>query len=68
MCPQIFTFVGMRMLAYVGFFTPKPIPAFKVIPLAAGFVGYIVLCNVSLNLNSVGFYQASLVYCAVQRV
>jgi len=54
---QIFTFTGMNVLAAFGFFQPKSIPAAKLIPLAMGFVGYIVLCNVSLNINSVGFYQ-----------
>lgn len=29
----------------------------KLIPLAAAYVGYIVLCNLNLNLNPVGFYQ-----------
>jgi len=48
----------MNVLAAFGFFQPKSIPASKLIPLAMGFVGYIVLCNVSLNINSVGFYQA----------
>jgi solute carrier family 35 protein E3 len=28
-----------------------------VLPLAVAFVGYVVLWNVSLQLNSVGFYQ-----------
>lgn len=47
----------MNVLAAFGFFQPKSIPALKLIPLAMGFVGYIVLCNLSLNINSVGFYQ-----------
>jgi hypothetical protein len=54
---QIFTWVGMSLLAGVGFFFPKKIPAHQLLPLAIGYVGYIVLCNLSLNLNSVGFYQ-----------
>jgi solute carrier family 35 protein E3 len=53
----IFTWVGMSLLAGVGFFFPKKIPAHQLLPLAIGYVGYIVLCNLSLNLNSVGFYQ-----------
>lgn len=47
----------MNILARLGFFTPKKIPASKLIPIALGYIGYIVLCNVSLNINSVGFYQ-----------
>ncbi len=47
----------MSALAGVGFFTPKKIPAAKLIPVALGFVGYVVLNNISLQINSVGFYQ-----------
>lgn len=53
----IFTWAGMNVLAWRGFFTPKKIPTMKLIPIALGYVGYIVLCNVSLNINTVGFYQ-----------
>lgn len=54
---QIFTWAGMSVLAGLGFFTPKKLPAARVIPIALGFVGYVVLCNVSLQINTVGFYQ-----------
>jgi solute carrier family 35 protein E3 len=54
---QVFTFVGMLALAALGVFTPKALNALQLAPLALGYVGYIVLCNMSLNLNSVGFYQ-----------
>eukprot|EP00199_Chlamydomonas_sp_CCMP681_P002716 CAMPEP_0119104708 /NCGR_PEP_ID=MMETSP1180-20130426/2856_1 /TAXON_ID=3052 ORGANISM="Chlamydomonas cf sp, Strain CCMP681" /NCGR_SAMPLE_ID=MMETSP1180 /ASSEMBLY_ACC=CAM_ASM_000741 /LENGTH=337 /DNA_ID=CAMNT_0007089539 /DNA_START=75 /DNA_END=1088 /DNA_ORIENTATION=- len=53
----LFTVAGMNVLACMGFFIPKRIPVAKLIPLALGFVGYVVLCNVSLKINSVGFYQ-----------
>lgn len=53
----IFTWAGMSALCGMGFFVPKKIPAMKLIPIALGFVGYVVLCNVSLQINSVGFYQ-----------
>lgn len=53
----MFTWGGMSCLASLGFFTPKKIPAHQLLPLAMGYIGYIVLCNLSLNLNSVGFYQ-----------
>lgn len=54
---QVFTWGGMYCLAAAGFFTPKSIPADQLIPLALGFIGYIVLGNLSLKLNTVGFYQ-----------
>ena len=56
--PKVFTWAGMSCLAAFGFFIPKKIPAHQLLPLAIGYIGYIVLCNLSLNLNSVGFYQA----------
>ena len=53
----VFTWIGMNLFASLGFFTRKSIPQLKLLPLALGYIGYVVLCNVSLNLNSVGFYQ-----------
>lgn len=38
-------------------FEPKVVPRLKLLPLAAAYVGYIVLCNLNLNINPVGFYQ-----------
>jgi len=52
-----FTIVGMHGLASLNFFTPKKLPPLKIIPLALGFVGYVVLSNMSLSMNSVGLYQ-----------
>jgi solute carrier family 35 protein E3 len=51
------TWVGMRAMLRAGMFQAKILPPIRVAPLAAAFVGYIVLCNLSLNLNTVGFYQ-----------
>lgn len=36
----------------------------QILPLAAAFVGYIVFWNLSLQLNSVGFYQLSKIFIA----
>jgi len=47
----------MMAFSRVGLFEPKRVPTMKLIPLAAAYVGYIVLCNLSLNVNTVGFYQ-----------
>lgn len=55
----LFTIVGMRLFARAGMFKPKKLTFAQVAPLAAAFVGYVVLNNISLNLNSVGFYQIS---------
>ncbi|GFR52873.1 hypothetical protein Agub_g15504 [Astrephomene gubernaculifera] len=53
----LFTWVGMLLLARINFFTVKQLSPLAVAPLAIGYVGYIILNNLSLNLNTVGFYQ-----------
>lgn len=53
----LFTWLGMNVLARIGFFTSKAFSPVSVAPLAFGYVGYIILNNLSLNLNTVGFYQ-----------
>lgn len=53
----IFTFLGMVILSRVGFFEVKPLMSRDVLPLAITYVGYVVLGNASLNLNSVALYQ-----------
>ncbi|PNH06400.1 Solute carrier family 35 member E3 [Tetrabaena socialis] len=51
------TLLGMRAFAAGGMFAAKPIPQRRLVPLAAAYVAYIVLCNLSLKVNTVGFYQ-----------
>ncbi|KAG2482544.1 hypothetical protein HYH03_018535 [Edaphochlamys debaryana] len=53
----LFTWFGMLVLSKIGFFTAKACSPLAVAPLALGYVGYIILNNLSLNLNTVGFYQ-----------
>lgn len=55
----ICTLLGMRLFCRFGMFQHKSIPKLRLLPLAAAYVGYIVLCNLNLNLNTVGFYQIS---------
>lgn len=52
-----FTWAGMLIFSRINFFTPKHLNPVAVTPLALGYVGYIILNNMSLNLNTVGFYQ-----------
>jgi solute carrier family 35, member E3 len=40
-----------------GLYEKKALPTKALAPLAAAYVGYIVLNNLNLNLNTVGFYQ-----------
>ncbi len=53
----VFTLVGMRIFAAAGMFPVKAISQRRLVPLAAAYVAYIVLCNLSLKVNTVGFYQ-----------
>ncbi|KAL3132226.1 hypothetical protein ABBQ32_008815 [Trebouxia sp. C0010 RCD-2024] len=53
------TVLGMLLFCQLGVFVPKQIPTLQVTPLAASYVGYVVLNNLSLKLNTVGFYQIS---------
>lgn len=51
------TWMGMQGFRQLGIFEPKPVAKSRLAPLAAAYVGYIVLCNLNLNINPVGFYQ-----------
>jgi hypothetical protein len=53
------TLVGMKLFAYLGMYEPKRLSKLSVAPLAASFVGYIVLNNLNLQMNTVSFYQIS---------
>jgi hypothetical protein len=52
-----FTLLGMIIMSRMGFFESKRLPTGSLMQLAAAYVGYIVLCNLSLKVNTVGFYQ-----------
>ncbi|RKP18999.1 TPT-domain-containing protein [Rozella allomycis CSF55] len=51
------TFFGLLVCSMLGLFEFKRIPIKKVITLSASFCGFVVLTNLSLQYNSVGFYQ-----------
>eukprot|EP00128_Syssomonas_multiformis_P018594 Colp12_sorted_trinity150504_noHs@7620 len=53
----VLTFIGLQICAWTNLFTPKRVDIRKVLPLSASFCGFVVLTNISLSLNSVGFYQ-----------
>jgi len=52
-----FTFLGLQVCAWAGVFEPKPLNLYRVTRLSLAFCGFVVLTNISLQLNSVGFYQ-----------
>jgi solute carrier family 35 protein E3 len=72
-CHTAFTAAGMALLARCGFFRPalatgnddgtttttSGLPLRRALPVAVVYVGFLVLNNLSIQLNTVGFYQVS---------
>jgi solute carrier family 35 protein E3 len=54
---MVFTAAGMACMAAWGMYEPKPVPWQHSLPMGAAFAASVALGNVSLQLNSVGFYQ-----------
>ena len=53
----IVTFIGLEICARMGVFERKHIPLFEIIGLCLSFCAFVVLSNLSLQHNSIGFYQ-----------
>jgi solute carrier family 35 protein E3 len=53
----ICTWFGLMICSRFGAFTPKSVSWKRLIKLSASFCGFVVLTNLSLQYNSVGFYQ-----------
>lgn len=51
------TTIGLLILAKLGVFTPKKLDIRKALKLAVAGMGFVVFSNLSLQYNSVGFYQ-----------
>jgi len=51
------TYFGLELCCFFGMFERKHVDIMKVIPLCGSFCGFVVLTNLSLQYNSVGFYQ-----------
>lgn len=51
------TAVGMHMMSKFGVFEPRRLPLMRILPLSAAYVGFIVSNNISIQINTVGFYQ-----------
>ncbi|KAK9694750.1 hypothetical protein K7432_013295 [Basidiobolus ranarum] len=51
------TFLGLEVCARLGFFEKKTIRIKEVLGLCVSFCGFVVLTNLSLQHNTVGFYQ-----------
>jgi solute carrier family 35 protein E3 len=55
----VFTSAGLELGKLVGWIPRKSVEWWRVIPLSVSFCGFVVLTNLSLQYNSVGFYQVS---------
>ncbi|RNF09194.1 solute carrier family 35, member E3 [Trypanosoma rangeli] len=53
----VMTFLGLVLCLGGGMFKLKRVSIMKVLPLSISFCGFVVLTNMSLVYNSVGFYQ-----------
>lgn len=53
------SWAGMGIFAALRMYNKKQLPKAQVLPLAVAYVGYVVLNNLSLKINQVGFYQLS---------
>lgn len=56
-CHFVVTFIGVYICRLCGFFSPKILSHWNVLSITLFFVGFVVFNNLSLNYNSVGFYQ-----------
>ncbi|KAI8804749.1 triose-phosphate transporter family-domain-containing protein [Cladochytrium replicatum] len=53
----VMTSVGLELCARFGLYQRKRIPWSQVVALSASFCGFVVLTNLSLQYNSIAFYQ-----------
>lgn len=53
----VVTFIGLLVCNALGMFTIKEVPIVDALKLSLTFVGFVVFNNLSLQWNSVGFYQ-----------
>uniref|UniRef100_A0A383W0N7 Sugar phosphate transporter domain-containing protein n=1 Tax=Tetradesmus obliquus TaxID=3088 RepID=A0A383W0N7_TETOB len=55
----IVTALGMIAMAAAGMFQVKKLPWQKTAPVACAYVGFVIFNNLSIQVNTVGFYQIS---------
>eukprot|EP00775_Hariotina_reticulata_P002751 gene2751-3046_t len=53
------TAIGMQAMAYVGLIQVKQLSWRRIAPIAAAYVGFVIFNNLSVQVNTVGFYQLS---------
>jgi hypothetical protein len=58
-CHSAVTAVGMAGMAAAGIFEVKRLPWARTAPVAVVYVGFVIFNNLSIQTNTVGFYQIS---------
>ena len=53
------TAIGMRVFERARFFEAVKLNKLAILPIAAMYVGYVIFGNLSIQVNSIGFYQIS---------
>jgi len=56
-CHFIVTYLGVLICKYRGYYEPKKLNQCDVLSITIFFIGFVVFNNLSLNHNSIGFYQ-----------
>jgi len=56
-CHFVVTFMGVIICKHLGMFQVKTLSNYDVLSITIFFVGFVVFNNLSLNYNSIGFYQ-----------
>jgi solute carrier family 35 protein E3 len=56
-CHFVVTYLGVLVCKYRGYYEPKKLNQCDVLSITIFFIGFVVFNNLSLNHNSVGFYQ-----------
>jgi solute carrier family 35 protein E3 len=53
----VITFIGLLICYHLNVFKHVKVPILKMVPMAATFCGFVVLTNLSLQMNAIGTYQ-----------
>ncbi|KAF8056764.1 RD21A [Scenedesmus sp. PABB004] len=57
------TWAGLQAMARGGVFEPQHVPLQHSLPIAAAYTGFIAFSNISIHINTVGFFQITKIVC-----
>ncbi|KAF8056748.1 slc35e3 [Scenedesmus sp. PABB004] len=57
------TWAGLQAMARGGVFEPQHVPLQHSLPIAAAYTGFIAFSNISIHINTVGFFQITKIIC-----